>query len=293
MKTVFVIVFFMGFLLIPSFLLAAAEIEVVPSVVMQGEPIKISVVNLQNGISIKSATIKTSIKTSIKNRPLSFFIYEGTPTALAGIDLYDKPGIYEIRVNLSDGNSIVSKVEVVERKKIEMPLGIPLKLGGNTPESQNKLVSSLSNENAILNNVRSGNKSFWTNKFSNPIAELFITDGYGYSRKTGEYSIAHKGVDFRAKEGTPVMAMNRGVIRLARTFRVYGKTVVVDHGLGLQTLYIHLSKIKVNEGELVLPGQLVGLSGKTGYAEYPHLHLSVKIKGISVDPMKFLALMGS
>jgi murein DD-endopeptidase MepM/ murein hydrolase activator NlpD len=117
---------------------------------------------------------------------------------------------------------------------------------------------------------------------------IFITDDYGYDRKTVEQTIVHKGTDFRAQVGTEVKAMNRGVIRIARTFTVYGNTVVVDHGQGIQTLYMHLSKLNVKEGDTVEIGQVVGLSGNTGYADAAHLHISVKINGLSIDPMTFI-----
>ena len=87
--------------------------------------------------------------------------------------------------------------------------------------------------------------------------------------------------------------MNRGVVRLAKTFRNYGKTIVVDHGLGVMTFSMHLSKIYVGAGELVKKGQLIGLSGETGYAAKPHLHLTVRIGGISVDPVVFLDFFSS
>ncbi|MEK9182015.1 MAG: M23 family metallopeptidase, partial [Patescibacteria group bacterium] len=174
--------------------------------------------------------------------------------------------------------------------KIEAPLGIPQKLGGDTKESQDKLVNTLAEENKSLANIRTGKKAFWTEKFTYPLSQIVVTDDYGYSRKTGEYSLAHKGTDFRAKEGTPIMAMNRGVVRIARTYRNYGKVVVIDHGLGLITFYLHFSKIKVNEGELVKHGQMIGLSGQTGYALSPHLHLSIRINNNSIDPVKFMDL---
>jgi murein DD-endopeptidase MepM/ murein hydrolase activator NlpD len=104
------------------------------------------------------------------------------------------------------------------------------------------------------------------------------------------YSITHKGTDFRAVEGTPVLAMNRGVVRLVQEGRNYGKTVIIDHGLGLQTFYMHLSKINVKVGELVLSGQIIGLSGMTGYAEAAHLHTTVRIGEVSIDPVRFLGL---
>jgi len=191
---------------------------------------------------------------------------------------------------LIDGQSIKKIIIVGAREKIEAPLGIPQKLGGDTKESQNKLVSTLAEENKILANLRTGKKAFWTEKFAYPLSNIFVTDDYGYSRKTGEYSIAHKGTDLRAKEGTLIAAMNRGVVRIARNFRNYGKVIVIDHGFGLMSFYLHLSRMNVNEGELVKRGQTIGLSGQTGYALSPHLHLSLRINNNSIDPMKFMDL---
>ena len=70
---------------------------------------------------------------------------------------------------------------------------------------------------------------------------MVVTAPYGNSRKTGEYSIPHKGADYRAKDGTEIMALNRGVVRIAQTFRNHGKTIVIDHGQGLMSFYLHLS----------------------------------------------------
>ena len=84
--------------------------------------------------------------------------------------------------------------------------------------------------------------------------------------------------------------MNRGIVRMAEETRNYGKTIVIDHGQGLMTMYMHLSKIYVNVGEMVKKSQKIGLSGMTGYVESPHLHISVRINGTSIDPIKFLEL---
>ena len=145
----------------------------------------------------------------------------------------------------------------------------------------------------MLASLKTGNKAFWTRPFRMPLSNPIVTDSYGYVRQTGAYSILHKGVDFRAVVGTPVLAMNRGVVRQVHTYRDYGKTVVIDHGLGVMTFYMHLSKVEVHEGELVLPGQVIALSGMSGYAESPHLHVSVRIGGVSVDPVAFLNLVGA
>ncbi len=259
-----------------------ATLSFSPPTVIQGEPILAQIDGVANIASVKSI--------KFGGAPTGVFMYQGKPTALVGVDLNKKPGDYELKAELSDGQIFKKIVGVGARPKIEAPLSIPRKLGGNTVESQNKLVATLADENKSLENLRTGTKAFWTEKFTPPLKEIFVTDEYGYSRKTGAYSIPHKGVDYRAEEGTPIMSLNRGVVRVAKTYRNYGKTIIVDHGLGLMSFYMHLSKIKVNEGELVLRGQVIGLSGQTGYAEKPHLHLSVRINGSSIDPVKFLEL---
>lgn len=257
-------------------------LTVIPDRVIQGEPMMVIIEGVKNISEVKKITFG--------GESLGVFMYQGKPTALIGIDLRKKTGDYELVAKFSEGQSIKKILSVKAREKIEAPLGIPEKLGGNTTESQNRLVATLVAENNSLIKIRTGKKSFWTEKFSYPLSQIFVTDVYGYSRKTGEYSLAHKGIDLRAKEGTPVMAMNRGVVRIARTYRNYGKVMVVDHGLGLMTFYLHLSKIKANEGELVQQGQVIGLSGQTGYALSPHLHLSVRINNNSIDPLKFMEL---
>lgn len=284
MSKFFHLTLFSSFLFFCAFSVSAEErsLTIFPARIIQGEPVMAVIEGVKDISAVKKITFG--------GESLGVFMYQGRSTALIGIDLRKKTGDYELVVQFYDGQSIKKIVSVGAREKIEAPLGIPEKLGGNTVESQNKLVATLAEENKSLANIRTGKKSFWTEKFSYPLSQIFVTDIYGYSRKTGEYSLAHKGTDFRAKEGTPVMAMNRGVVRVARTYRNYGKVIVVDHGLGLMTFYLHLSKIRVNEGELVKRGQIIGLSGQTGYVLSPHLHLSIRINNNSIDPIKFMEL---
>lgn len=257
----------------------ASTISVTPDIYISGDPIM---------ITIEATTTVQSVLVEGKKVPL--FKYLGRSTALFGIGLNESPGDRLISVKLSNGESIYKKVNIKQRKVINTDFEVPVRLGGNGTTSVKKLISTLEAENKSLLNLRTGTHIFWLEGFMYPLSEATITDEYGYQRQTGGYAISHKGVDFRASEGTPVLAMNRGVVRLVQTGRNYGKTVVIDHGLGVQTLYMHLSKINVNEGQLVLPHEVIGLSGKTGYAEYPHLHLSVRIGEKSIDPIKFLEL---
>jgi murein DD-endopeptidase MepM/ murein hydrolase activator NlpD len=271
-------------LFIPKTIVLATEasstvFSIYPKTIVQGDPVM---------ITVNASSSATSTKILFDNKNVSVFMYNGKPSGLIAIDINQKTGIYEIQVTLANGTKITRSINVIAREKIEEIVDIPETLGGNTPAAGKKLVSNLEKENAILKNVKTGIKAFWTKPFGSPLDTLSVTGTYGYSRETGDYTIPHKGTDFRAQKGTKVYAMNRGVVRIAKTFIVYGKTIVVDHGLGLNTLYLHLSKIYVNPGELVLPGQVIGLSGDTGYVNGPHLHLSIKINGISIDPETFL-----
>ena len=100
----------------------------------------------------------------------------------------------------------------------------------------------------------------------------------------------HQGLDYRVPTGTPVAAMNDGTILLARFLYFEGNCVVIDHGQGLLTLYFHLSEIKVREGDSVKRGQEIGLSGGTGRATGPHLHVAVRWQGTYLDPARLLEL---
>lgn len=250
---------------------------------LQGEPVLVSI----------SDTDLAEVKGILfEGKNLGVFSFDGRPSALIAIDLNKKIGKYPVVAELSNGEKIEKVLTVTLREKVEAPLGIPESLGGNTKESQDKLVVSLANEAEVIKAVPTSPKKLWKSDFVFPIKDPIITDEYGYSRQTGEYSIPHKGTDFKAKEGTAVFAMNDGLVRIAREFRTYGNMIIVDHGFGLMTLYLHLSKFDVKEGDVVKAGQMIGLSGKTGYAEGPHLHISVRINNISIDPMRFMSLFG-
>ena len=221
---------------------------------------------------------------------IGVFMYQNLPTALVGVDLNKKPGVYKLTLTLSDGQTVTKNVTVSLRPKVKESLGIPAKLGGDTTQSQNNMVATLTRENKTLANIKTATVALWTQKFTPPLSQLFVTDPYGYSRQTGAYSIPHKGVDYRAKIGAPVLAINSGIVRVVKNYTDYGDTIVIDHGLGLMSFYLHLSQINVKVGDAVEQGQVIGLSGDSGYAEGPHLHLSVRINNISVDPVEFLNL---
>lgn len=98
---------------------------------------------------------------------------------------------------------------------------------------------------------------------------------------------AHKGVDYAARTGTPIMAAGDGRIELAGWKSGYGKTVIINHGQGRSTLYGHMSAIgKLKRGQFVSQGSIIGRVGSTGLATGPHLHYEFRINGNQVNPLK-------
>lgn len=112
---------------------------------------------------------------------------------------------------------------------------------------------------------------------------------YGARRiLNGKPRAPHPGLDLRAASGTPVRASGPGRVALAGDLYFSGRTVILDHGAGLFTVYAHLSEVSVREGDEVAAGQLVGLSGATGRVTGPHLHWGAKVGELPFDPSALL-----
>ncbi|HWA39231.1 MAG TPA: M23 family metallopeptidase [Burkholderiales bacterium] len=122
-----------------------------------------------------------------------------------------------------------------------------------------------------------------------PVEAPYNASGFGrrIDPFTGQWAM-HEGIDFLADLGTPVAAAAGGVIQFAGFHPQYGFMVDIDHGNDLVTRYAHLSKLFVKEGDVVLRGRKLALSGNTGRSTGPHLHFEVRFRGAAQDPKKFL-----
>lgn len=253
-----------------------------PTIINQGDPVLVQITGLTKISDIKEITFD--------KKKLHAFTYRDKPSILIGVDLNKKPGNYIVKVSLKNKKVIKDTIAVTKRDIKTITLGIPTKLGGNTKKSQTKLVKSLDAEKILLNNIKTSTKALWIDNFAPPTKDVFVTDVYGTTRKTGKYSIPHKGTDYRAPVGTEILAINSGIVRINKSFRDYGQTIIIDHGMGVTSFYLHLSKSYVKTGDTVERGQVIGLSGETGYSEGPHLHLTIRINNIAIDPVAFFDL---
>ena len=132
---------------------------------------------------------------------------------------------------------------------------------------------------------------YWTTLFQPPVPGC-VNSPFGASRlhngkPTGDY---HGGVDQRGAKGSPIHAATGGTVRIVRMFRLRGGTVAIDHGQGLETIYMHMSRFAVRQGQRVRAGAIIGYVGSTGRATGPHLHWSLYANGRPVNPNRWVKL---
>jgi hypothetical protein len=217
--------------------------------------------------------------------------------ALAGVSLETPPGTYSLeltgeRPSKTTDNKVTFtrqfKIAAAKYPKIRVELAVESKFTEPSPEQIQQIDEAKRVKQDYLNRVTPDRE--WSGKFDAPAAAA-ISDVFGSQRVfNNKTSSPHLGLDFRVPSGTPVLAMNDGIVLLARPLYYEGNFVVLDHGQGLLTLYLHLSEFKVKEGDRVKRGQIVGLSGGTGRATGPHLHVAVRWQGTYLDPARLMTL---
>jgi murein DD-endopeptidase MepM/ murein hydrolase activator NlpD len=218
---------------------------------------------------------------------LTAFPYQNSYRALVPLAATTKAGIFTVSGTFADKKTekLTSAVFPTAFTVINLP--VPPKLNQTPAQLVTSLVAVNKNINAAVSTPTQ--KLYFSEPFGLPLADnRRIGSGFGEIRKTGPEEIRHLGTDFTAKTGTSVYAINAGVVSKSYLDTTYGNTVIIDHGYGINTLYMHLNERKVKEGELIIKGGLIGTVGETGYASGPHLHLSLKINGVSIDPLQFV-----
>ncbi|WP_082942643.1 M23 family metallopeptidase [Helicobacter sp. CLO-3] len=136
-------------------------------------------------------------------------------------------------------------------------------------------------------------KRYWREPFAYPLRST-ITSPFGSARVfNGELQSFHGGVDFRAPTGTPLHAVNDGVVALAKERFLAGKSVIIDHGEGLYSTYFHCSELKVKVGDAIKKGDLIALSGASGRVSGAHLHFGIVYSGVQVDPLDFITAINA
>ncbi len=270
---------------------SANEVTLTPATVEAGSPELIRV----------DAPAKAILDGEWMGKKLEFFRAGGHGWfALAGVDVEAATGPTTLRIEerqaggARDGGGsgltrdLSRTVEILPAHYRTGFLTVAPRFVSPSPAALKEIEAEVALKDKVF--AESAPERLWAGDFRAPVAAA-PTDSFGTRRMfNGKLASVHKGMDFRARMGTPVHAGNSGVVVLARKLYFEGNCVAIDHGLGLYTVSMHLSRIDVHVGEHVAKGQLLGLSGATGRVTGPHLHWAVRWGNAYLDPAKLLRM---
>jgi murein DD-endopeptidase MepM/ murein hydrolase activator NlpD len=206
--------------------------------------------------------------------------------AIGAFGIETQPGDYTIKIKT--GQTALD-VHIIVKHTVfpTINLTLPEKEVMLSPEDLDRAKS----EQKLLESIwKQETPRLWEGDFSLPLPTEISTP-FGYRRILNKKRISiHRGIDMRGHEGEEIKACNRGRVVLTKNLFFGGNTVVLDHGMGIYSIYMHLSKFDVKPGDIVSRGQTVGLVGATGRATGPHLHFSMKVHDISANPVSFTRL---
>lgn len=266
------------FLLFWTELSFAQNVEVLKTTVFPGGVIPIVITNLPDSIPSEN------IEAEFLGTKFNFFYNRGEAITLVPVPLTLKPHTYPLKVIFPDRvwRRFVTIVpySFPERRMKFRPLS-PLELR-RYQEEKKELETILSKISKI------GSLPL---PFGKPLDNpLVVTSEFGTIRRTNGSVGRHWGADFKANLGEAVRTINSGRVVLAKEIFLGGNTVIIDHGEGIFSIYMHLAGITVKEGNYVDIGEIIGRAGSSGRATGVNLHLTVYIKGIAVNPIDILML---
>ena len=206
-----------------------------------------------------------------------------------GVDLMAEPGKRPLTVELpTTGQKLQLDIAVVKKDRGVRVLTLPKEM----VELDQETLTRVRKESRVMKEVLGASPfvPMWNGTFTIPLEGEVVGVFGTRSIINGMNRSPHSGVDLRADEGTPVRSIQNGKVVLVADHFFSGKSVVIDHGGTIQSMYFHLEKVLVNEGEEVRGGQVIGLVGSTGRATGPHLHFGMRVNGARVDPMQFVDL---
>jgi murein DD-endopeptidase MepM/ murein hydrolase activator NlpD len=212
--------------------------------------------------------------------------------ALAGASLETRPGKYALELK----GTTASGKELSLQESISVGRGRYRRVAAKVPKQYTEpsaaQLREIDQDKALKERAfaHTTPEREWAGSFQPP-TKAPISDVFGTARTfNGRVQSVHQGLDFATPQGTAVTAFNSGKVLLAQPLFFEGNCIVLDHGEGLLTLYMHLSKIEVKEGEHINRGERIGLSGGTGRATGPHLHVAVRWQGVYLNPATLLSL---
>jgi murein DD-endopeptidase MepM/ murein hydrolase activator NlpD len=282
----------MAFAVLLALLVAAAPVQASdalsvrwePKVVRQGDVAMVFVIGLPEAKTVEG---------SLAGQPLTFFPYGDGYAALAGLDLEARPGMATWRIGVVDAwdrpLKASGRLQIRARKFPVQRLTLPREM----VELEAPTLKRVEEESKRLRTLYATitPERLWRGRFTKPVGVTDAGEGFGARRIiNGQVRAPHAGLDYSADSGTPVVAANTGRVALVAEYFFPGRLVVLDHGLGLYTLYFHLERADVADGDRVERGQIIGRVGASGRATGPHLHFAAHLRQARIDPALLLQL---
>ena len=214
--------------------------------------------------------------------------------ALLPISYYQKLGKDRIIFSYLENNKKIFKgldLEIIDGKyKSEV---INVKPSIFKPNKQRVARTKKEYQDAMDVYNSSSPELYWNEDFIYPLNSKRTSD-FGTKRVYNkELKSYHGGTDFQAKDNTPIIASNSGIVRISSNRFYAGNSIVIDHGQGVYSCYFHLNTMNFKVGDFINRGEILGLSGSTGRVTGPHLHFTFRINGLQVDPLQAIQVLNN
>lgn len=249
------------------------DFSVIPPVINQGDTLH--VVGPENAVSAR-----------MEGRTIGLFPYgKDRRLGLMPVPSDTKPAVYELQF-LNAAGEALTNIQVTVRDahfRIDnVMMGKSLTQLKPSPHEADETMAF----RKLVTDVR-----YWTEPIQAPI-DGCLTSPFGSRRFQNHRPTGaiHAGVDMRGVAGTPIHAATGGVVALVRSWNMHGNTVGLDHGQGFVSMYLHMSKTAVVEGQKVKQGDVIGYVGSTGRSTGPHLHWTLYVHSVPVNPAQWVEL---
>ncbi len=238
---------------------------------------------------VKVSGLKKAAEPSalFSDKPLHFSSCgKGCFIGLGAIDSSTRPGSYRMRLKVGKQKTTL-RMRVLKDRFETIYLTLPEEKVSPSPEN----IARIEKEADLLNSIwQIDSERLWEGSFLLPIQNPLSTP-FGTKRIINMETVSiHKGLDMKGQEGEGIKASNTGRVVLTEELFFGGNTVILDHGEGIFTVYMHMSEFKVSPGDLVSKNEIIGFVGSTGRSSGPHLHFGVKVTGINANPVSLAGL---
>ena len=259
-------------------------------------------VNLNNNIKINKSELKQGDILIIKvphNQSVQKILFNQTQYTFKNLDDYHvafvpisywtSAGNYTLTLK-TDTNNITADIKVISGNFPNSYIEVDTEQEELVRPQDEKTVERKKEDQKLIRQARrqSFAQKLFTTSFQWPVQGTISTE-FGATRFVNDkLQSRHSGIDIACEKGTPIFAANKGVVKLAKNLLVTGNTIIIDHGWEIFSSYSHLEKISVKKGDEVKKGQKIGEVGSTGFSTGPHLHWTITVGSVFVNPHNFL-----